>query len=176
MSARCASEFACLTDSDQSPTVLHQKFYALKQADTELQRERVELNSAAEKMAWKFRSKHFDLKELQDYGIPRQEGNVAIATPRCMERGQGCQMRGVQETLSFASLVPILPGRQNGRSSTGVVHDLHLHIGRYLISFDNMTRLEAAFLLKYGYSFTLLRLGRRIIFIARFVVVLNNLQ
>ncbi|KAL3682909.1 hypothetical protein R1sor_000931 [Riccia sorocarpa] len=57
--------FANLTDAERSPSVLRQKFHSLKRADLELQRAVVEFNVKAEGLAWKFRTKHFDLKQMQ---------------------------------------------------------------------------------------------------------------
>ncbi|KAL3685856.1 hypothetical protein R1sor_003878 [Riccia sorocarpa] len=62
---RCVVDFATLTDTERSPAVLRQKFHALKRADLEVQRAVVEMNATAEGIAWKFRMKHFNLKNMQ---------------------------------------------------------------------------------------------------------------
>ncbi|KAL3697912.1 hypothetical protein R1sor_011988 [Riccia sorocarpa] len=68
LNGRCVADFSSLTEAEGSPMVLQQKFHSLKRAELEVQRVTVEFNSRAKGVAWKFKTKHYDLTSMQDIG------------------------------------------------------------------------------------------------------------
>ncbi|KAL3682012.1 hypothetical protein R1sor_000034 [Riccia sorocarpa] len=125
LQGRCVAEFDSTTEAARSPSGLRQKFHALKRVELQLQRERADLDAAAQRVSWKFRTKHHHLKNMQEpsatsarifldlraatYLAHAPTRSTSPASCACSTNAQNAES---VERIPSSSLVSVLIGRQ----------------------------------------------------------------